>query len=64
MSVHICRQSSPVEVDLIDITVSLRFKDSREETNSLVSKYFMRLFIECKRSSLSSNAQQMVVNLE
>ena len=30
MSVYICRQSSPVEVDLIDITVSLRLKDHQD----------------------------------
>lgn len=36
MSVYICRQSSPVEVDLIDITVSLRFKDQRETDSSSV----------------------------
>ena len=31
MSVYICRQSSPVEVDVIDITVSLRLKDHEEK---------------------------------
>ena len=33
MSVYICRQSSPVELELIDITVSLRFKEARKESH-------------------------------
>lgn len=53
MSVHICRQSSPVEIELIDITVSLRFKDRKEETSSLVRKCFMRLVSKCEKALLS-----------
>jgi hypothetical protein len=44
MAVYICRQSSPVEVDLIDITVSLRLKDKKESDSPVrVLKLHVRL---------------------